>query len=132
MISAQAVAVLSLARSRGILVEPSGPKLRVVAPDGMPDAEWHSLRFGLAEHKGEILPHLIEGRRRQSINLLARATAAKLVLGTEGDELRIWRRSVRPDPALVAELRRHAVAMVDLIRDDPQPAIDGGLIPVPL
>jgi hypothetical protein len=39
----------------GVRLEANGPKLRVVAPDDLPDHEWTGLRLGLAEHKAEVL-----------------------------------------------------------------------------
>ena len=64
------------------------------------------------------------------VALLARATRAGLVLGTDELGLLVWRRRSKPAAALVAELREREVDLIFLIEKDPPPEIDSGLIPV--
>jgi hypothetical protein len=55
-----AVAALDRALTLGVHVRANGPKLRILVPDDLPEAEWESIRDDLAEHKAEVLELLAD------------------------------------------------------------------------
>lgn len=50
-----AASLLDRARFLGVLVEPQGPKLHLVAPPALPDREWTAIVEGMGYFKAEVL-----------------------------------------------------------------------------
>jgi hypothetical protein len=84
-----AAATLDRARRSGVRVEPNGPKLRVVAPDDLPEPEWREIHAALAAHKVDVLRLLrmpaITGIVVDVPNPTRRRVALEAIQGEPGD-----------------------------------------------